>query len=671
MLLDAMALVACRGHLGMAWRAWVSFFPKPSDFASHIAKYFIHGIFDALAAEEKCMWTRAALMHIMALHSPPPISDLERAASTLWNVERRYSLAWNMEEAQRRFLQRCAPALSLSERERARYMFHYAKRETIDPFRSAKGKTKVKRHVNGEIVRNSFVAFRDATETLRFFSEWSAAEAAASLQTKTMVFECGSYASDIARKWVVDVDADLSKLSPEMQHDWSSGHDAVVAFALAMSKKLHHLKYLHRPCHFAITSRHVPQKKLSWHITLCALAPFPVWRKAMAAVVLPEYPMQAFVDEKILKNSKSQYMQIIGSTKVVMGQPGNGVCFEKVGLFDGKGGIIMMESQQEHLFFAASSSMVHDPWSLPFLAGFNHHHHKNDNNTTPNETTATKKKRAPPTDKKGVIKKPKKSECPPQPWMRHLLAAKDGLTHFSTIPSMSDKNYWCPLISDATLKFHACAVDAPLCVRTLASEQRVYRHGSDRNAMVMCTETRMFMRCFSVKCKGLVCPPRRVAGGGGWIELFETDLDSEAVRNHIIDISSSSSAIAPDQRFAPRSEGRTIRVERHRIQIEAVLTQKLLKEEEEDDDALLLLRLNSVPRHSAAFPLIKNPTVVMQMRRGPCVRCRGSSKKTRALIVVLEDFEKFSGAYGYTLLVRFECCVKTYVDPWTVMALYK
>lgn len=661
MALDVMALVACRGHLGMAWRAWISF-SRPSEFAKHISKYFIRGIFDALASEKKCLWTRAALMHIMAMHSPPPISVLE----TLWNVERRYSFAWNMEEAQHRFLQRAPPGLSGGERVRGRYMFHYAKRAMVDPQQLSSKKI---RHVNGEMVRNSFVAFRDAAETLLFFSQWSAAEAAASIKTKTMVFECGSYAPDIERKWVVDVDADLSKLSPELLHDWSGNHVSVVAFALAMSKELHRLKYLRRPCHFAITSRHVAGKKLSWHITLCALASFPVWRRAMASVVLQGFPMQAFVDEKILKNSKSQYMQILGSTKVVMGQPGNGVCFQKVGLFDGNGQEILIDS--EPLFFAASSIMLHDPWSLPF---FDDQHCCDNFVLMPHPPPPPKKKKRIMADDNGCLsqKKPKKGSIapskPPQPWMRHFLESKDGLAHFSTIPSMADPKHWCPLVSKATLKFYGCVVDAPLCVRTLASEQRVYRHGTDRNAMVTCTETRMFMRCFSAKCKGLVC--RRSPAGGGWIELFETDLDSYAVQNVI---ASSVHARFDDQaKHFESSHQALIRVERHRIQIEAVLQNRLfLKEANHETERALFTLLNRVPKHSAAFPIMmgKSP-VMMQLRRGPCVRrCRDSS--AWALIVVLESFEKFSGAYSYTLLVRFECCCQTYVDPWIVIEIYK
>ena len=55
-------------------------------------------------------------------------------------------------------------------------------------------------------------------------------------------------------------------------------------------------------------------------------------------------------------------MQIVGSTKVVMGQRGNGICFEPVGIFDGSG----LEIPQSHLFFAVSSTMLHDPYSVPF-----------------------------------------------------------------------------------------------------------------------------------------------------------------------------------------------------------------------------------------------------------------------------------------------------------------
>ena len=79
-----------------------------------------------------------------------------------------------------------------------------------------------------------------------------------------MVFECGSYADDIWRKWVIDVDADLAKLGPGVAEAWGGDSAAVVGFALDVSAELFRIGFLRRPCHFAITSRHVPSKKLSW-----------------------------------------------------------------------------------------------------------------------------------------------------------------------------------------------------------------------------------------------------------------------------------------------------------------------------------------------------------------------------------------------------------------------
>jgi hypothetical protein len=50
--------------------------------------------------------------------------------------------------------------------------------------------------------------------------------------------------------------------------------------------------------------------------------------------------------------------------QVVMGQKGNGVCFKAEGLYNGDG--VAMAMPSEHIFFATSSVMLHDPWSIPF-----------------------------------------------------------------------------------------------------------------------------------------------------------------------------------------------------------------------------------------------------------------------------------------------------------------
>ena len=68
------------------------------------------------------------------------------------------------------------------------------------------------------------------------------------------------------------------------------------------------------------------------------------------------------------------------------------------------------------------------------------------------------------------------------------------------------------------------APDAPRFAGLMLRGQakKVHRHGSDHHAMVMCTSKRMFMLCFSSKCK----TPRQ----GGWVEIDEKCLGSEAVR---------------------------------------------------------------------------------------------------------------------------------------------
>ena len=61
-------------------------------------------------------------------------------------------------------------------------------------------------------------------------------------------------------------------------------------------------------------------------------------------------------------------MQVRGSTKVAPGAKADGHFFRDVGLFDGQG--LRVEVAPERfsiLFYAATSVVVHDPWSLPFV----------------------------------------------------------------------------------------------------------------------------------------------------------------------------------------------------------------------------------------------------------------------------------------------------------------
>lgn len=630
--------IARNGQIGAAWRGWVWLVGTRDDaLATLVARRAGHAVFDLLAAETRCMWTRAALMRAASQYVPMGV-----AVAHLRVVEQRYQLAWNMENAQLQFLERAGKMqLSDGERERGRYMFHYARRVRVAPGAPAKRK-----HVNGETVRNRFVAFRDAAETLRFFLEWDAAEAAASLADKTMVFECGSYADDIQRKWVIDVDADLAKLTERQRAEWSAGPDAIVAFATSIGEHLRRLGYLRRPCHIAITSRHVPGKKLSWHVTLCALASFAQWREAMRRVVklLDKDPMQAFVDERILRNSKSQFIQILGSTKVTMGYPCNGICFEPVGLYHNGAPLPM---PPRHLFFAATSLMVQDPWSLPFARV----------ETKPTEAMCAKQKKK--TTSVDAPKTKTGSCTPPQAWMRTLI----GTAHFTTPPCIQSQDATCSGIDKKNIMFYACAIDPAMCPRTFAAEGRVYQHGSDRNAIVVCTASRLFMRCFSSKCKKHPVPPKRAAGGGVWVELFESDLVSDAVRL-AVSMKQAEQELLVEQEppIVATAEPKKM-IPRHRRTVDGAMQRHLgagLGQEWEPLPSI------SVPSHTRLYGLLRPKSMAQPIliAKNAAAHCARHPLKTADAVVLIEYIERCSGAFSYHLFVTCPACKTEFADPW-------
>lgn len=714
-LLDTLTCVAlAEGGLGMAWRAWVFCVPasdarRHGEFTQRLARYAVAGgaprLLDALAAETGCLWARAALMRAALQHLPPPITEGERGCITLWVVEQRHGerMLWSMQEAQKRFVTdadaRRMP-LRESERERALYMFHYAKREVA--LRGGIGK-KERRNVNGEVVCNRFVAFMDARETLRFFGEWSAAEASAAMQEKTMVFECGSYAADILRKWVIDIDIDLSKLEEGLRRAWEAPdarNAAAVALGAAVSHELHRQGFLRRPCPIAVTSRH-SAGKWSWHITLCALAPFPAWRRAMSAAKVrmaadPCCPaMHAFVDEKILNNSKSQYMQILGSTKVVMGVRGTGACFEAVGLYSAAAVLMPCRAEKEHLFFAASSIMLHDPWSLPssgaFFVGWPFGSESPGAEKKPAKRTAAEVGQTQKSRKKANHGSPKYTNLAELPaWMRRFAEARDGLTRFATIPSMdgyyavnAERDSAMRLVAagHARIRFYAKVVDASMCVRTLAAERRVYRHGNDRDAMLLCLEMtgsgalRMFMRCFSCKCRRLYVPAsRRCSPLSSWIEVFESDLASEAVALAVAE-----SDLKADNDAAisvEAADGWELIPARHRRGIQTALgcgAALSLGAALNRSAAELVTRadLAHAMLLSGARAVVCGSDAQLLSRRLRCPRRHPqASDDDAASIMVLESVERCSGACDYQLFVRCRCrqCRTVFVEPWVLVA---
>ena len=154
-------------------------------------------------------------------------------------------------------------------------------------------------NVNGEVAQRVFMSFANAGLALNFFETWLHAQARTEFQRATCLLECGTH-DDTLRKWVLDVDASVTELKKASMWPAKGGaelHALTMAMAVSVSTALHELGFLHRPCHFAVTSRHTP-KKMSWHITLDALASHERWREALTALESKQLGrMYEFVDK--------------------------------------------------------------------------------------------------------------------------------------------------------------------------------------------------------------------------------------------------------------------------------------------------------------------------------------------------------------------------------------
>ena len=175
--------------------------------------------------------------------------------------------------------------------------------------------------------------------------------------------------------------------------------------------------------------------------------------------------------------------------------------------------------------------------------------------------------------------------------------------------------------------------------------KKVYRHGSDHHAMVMCSSKRMFMLCFSSKCK----MPRQ----GGWVEIDEKCLGSEAVR-----LAVKNQAPIATVEVDGAAEWDRIQA-RYRGTMEARLTS--FGWEQHAASAV------TVHAPSYAFMLLGGCRVVV-CGSGVVARCPRANpttaNPTTADVLVLEHVESCSGAYSYRLFVRCGCCRAVYVDPW-------
>jgi hypothetical protein len=416
-------------------------------------------------------------------------------------------------------------------RDRGPYTFQLVMRERIDD------PTRVKRRrvCGGEAESRRFVTLPDPRAAMQFVLDFQSVQPHTPLERQISVNECGTH-DGTWRKWVLDIDASEERVrASHFSTDVDALHVAVLDLATAISNALHRRGFLASPCPFAVLSRHALPKKYSWHITLCAFAGYTQWANALRTVlehdVRPdkqEWAMARFIDEKVIANTRSQYMQIMGSTKVVAGVPGTGRCFSDEGLYQSTmHPIPIPAAQRAALMAAATSCMLHDPWSLPFVGLANASRIDAEEKVLKrisvlvapsSSSSAPPKKQQAPAAKKNQEEEEDAAasssslEALPA-WMRGLVAHPSGQTILGRIPSMNDtaNRPLSRLPPKHTVLLYAHVRGAACCPHALVSEGRLHRHRSD-NAMLYCCsapQPRMLMRCFSTHC------------AKGWVELRE------------------------------------------------------------------------------------------------------------------------------------------------------
>lgn len=307
-------------------------------------------------------------------------------------------------------------------------------------------------------------------------------------------------------------------------------------------------------------------------------------------------------------------IKVFGSTKVyTIEKEADGNCFKFEGVYapDMSKVVEAPVPGSKHTvafpFFAATSLVIHDPWSLPFVDNYNTKidttSRKNEsdgfvvrnlffhplskkqedassavaNTATTKKTTATTKKKV---ELESTEEQPQQEE--EKTWIRKITTAPASWAQLPTsqqwirdfimmgkkreeedaatttklkrIPSMANSKNWCDSVVHMLKSGREChvlvyaLVEHPaFCpIRLLVNGGEIHRHHSN-NAMLFCVEDtdhgvcRMFMRCFSQKCKDMLCNAL-ISGGGhealhkrvetrrrekSWVELFEEDFNQK------------------------------------------------------------------------------------------------------------------------------------------------
>ena len=442
------------------------------------------------------------------------------------------------------------------ERTRSPFTYQYAKRQLITKKKKPEGEETKEE----EILQRRFLMLADAQEAHTFMRAFYRLQHTAAPQEKITLLECGTY-DRTWRKWILDIDAPLCDLrNAGLSTDVGVLWVAVLDLAHAVARTLHRAGFTSAPCPFAIVSRHAPDRKCSWHVTLCAYADYARWRQAMAVVereasrteYAGDWSMMPFVDQATLRNSRSQFMQVWGSTKVAPGVACDGNCFRGEGVWASTTDILFApheEAKRGELFAAATSLVLHDPWSIPFvglaaasaldaheqvLKKKKHHHQPTPQEEEQEESSfsfssASRGKegeRKPRTTSSSAFLTPTWANLPPDSaWMRAYV--DDGrTTRLHYIPSMADPANVPYTVSKARAVWVHAQVSRYACCPRMLLGGVVHQHTN--TGMLYCFEdahgrARMWIRCFSTKCRVHNADQSRQRERG-WTEVYEDDM---------------------------------------------------------------------------------------------------------------------------------------------------
>ena len=382
--------------------------------------------------------------------------------------------------------------------------------------------------------RRRFVTLPDAETYLAFLVRWRELQ---QLQSSSYLCECGTHDGTL-RKWVLDLDAgDALLREHQLPRTPEELFPLVLGLAEAMAEHMHAtLRCCASPPPFAITSRHTPGQKCSWHVTLCALGTLAQWREIMRLMPTTSttttdarWRMAACIDPAVLRNSRGQFMQVCGSGKPTAAAAAAATAFFVFeGLWANASTPLMLRRAAPGrwgyaLQHVATSLVLHDPWSVALRA------------------TSISIMMIPPTPKKRAAgtttattttttttATPSAWEAP---WMREFLQLGRGANRLTRIPSMDHREYWPEPANEPENRvwLHAHVTMAGACPRFLLARNEVHPH---KNTCVVfglqdaaSGRQRMLMMCFSAKCNQLALPGcRHRYVSRRWVEVLPEDL---------------------------------------------------------------------------------------------------------------------------------------------------